>query len=78
MKRIAVGPEIRRTPEELSDLPDAKNDELVEGRLVEPTMSVLSSLIAARLVRVLGHRREDPWLGWVFDFDSERGQGWPA
>lgn len=58
------------TPEDLLELPDAVSWELVDGQLVERTMSELSSYIGGRLFhRLMGHC-EPAGLGWVFPADA--------
>jgi Uma2 family endonuclease len=58
--------------EDLLDLPDSgAGFELVDGRLVEQHMSVLSCLVAGRLCALLFAYCEANRLGWVFPQESE-------
>lgn len=58
------------TPEALLAMPDRRNFELIGGELRERAVSVLTSLIAARLLIRLGSYVETNELGWVFDADN--------
>jgi Uma2 family endonuclease len=58
------------TPQDLLELPDAVSWELVDGQLVERTMSELSSYIGGRLVHFLMAYCEPAGLGWVFPADA--------
>jgi Uma2 family endonuclease len=54
------------TPEDLLALPEESNGyELVDGRLVERNVSVLSNFVAGRLFRRLAAHCEEHGLGWV-------------
>jgi Uma2 family endonuclease len=62
----AVATKTIYTPEELLALPDEKNYELVDGHLVERTMSNLSSWVAGELHgEIRGHCRANS-CGWAF------------
>jgi Uma2 family endonuclease len=62
---------IRRfTPEEYLALPDRDRFELVEGRLVEVPMSMLSSWVGSQVNRILGDFVVRNDLGWVFMADN--------
>ncbi len=58
------------TPEEFLALPDGVGFELIEGELKERNVSVLSSWIGGKIVRLLGNFAEDSQLGWVFPADT--------
>jgi Uma2 family endonuclease len=74
---VEIAPEIERptisvlasrtdvTPEELLAMPDGKHYELVDGVLVERTMSLLSGRVESKMIRILEGHCEDPYLGWV-------------
>jgi len=53
------------TPEELLALPEGDRYELIDGKLVEPAMSILADLVAARLIKRIAVFCEDHQLGWV-------------
>jgi Uma2 family endonuclease len=55
------------TPEGLLSMPDGKHYELIDGELVERTMSVLSGIVASRINRILGNYCDERNLGWVID-----------
>jgi Uma2 family endonuclease len=55
----------RYTPDDLLTMPDGDRFELVNGNLVERTMSLWSSYIAGRLYRLLSTHCEENRLGWV-------------
>lgn len=57
------------TPEDLLAMPDSVSYELVDGHLVERNVSVLSSLVAAELVRLIGNHCRAEKLGRVFSPD---------
>src|SRR5262245_46942445 len=57
------------TPEELLALPDGHRYELVDGRLVERKMGVVSSRLAAILIRMLDLFAHTHKLGLVFATD---------
>ena len=60
------------TPEDLLNLPDGgAGFELVDGRLVELHMSVLSCMVAGMLHALLVAYCHPKRLGWVFPQDSE-------
>jgi Uma2 family endonuclease len=62
----AVADKTTYTPEELLALPDEKNYELVDGRLVERNMSILSSWVAGELhFRIRSHCQAAA-CGWAF------------
>jgi Uma2 family endonuclease len=54
------------TPEDLLSMPDRKNYELVDRRLVERSMSQLSSWVGGRLYRFLDAFAEDHHPGWAW------------
>jgi Uma2 family endonuclease len=54
------------TPEDLLAMPDRKKYELVNGRLVERHVSVLSSWVSGRLFRFIDIFVEDHQLGWAW------------
>jgi Uma2 family endonuclease len=60
------------TPEDLLAMPDRKKYELVNGRLVERHVSVLSSWVSGRLFRFIDIFVEDHQLGWAWP----AGQGY--
>lgn len=62
---IPPGTEI--TPEGLLRMPDGKHYELIDGELVERTMSALSGIVASRVNRILGNFCDEPNLGWIMD-----------
>lgn len=68
MSTVAATPQY--TPDDLLELPDAVNWELVDGQLVERTMSELSSYIGTRMTRWLMNHCEPNGLGWVFGPDA--------
>jgi Uma2 family endonuclease len=63
MSTVASPP--RYTPEDLLRMPDGDRYELVDGQLVERTMSYWSSYVAGRLHRLMGNFAETNRLGWV-------------
>jgi Uma2 family endonuclease len=63
---VAVENEVRYTPEDLLSMPDGKNFELVDGRLVEQDMGAESSWIEGRLFSRLLWFCEEPRLGFVW------------
>ncbi len=65
------------TPEQLLDRDDGHRYELIGGKLVERHMGAQSSLVAARLIRLLGSHAEAQHLGEVFGADCGY-QIWPA
>src|SRR4051812_26092798 len=67
---MSVVTELERfTPEDLLVLPDGDRFELVDGRLVELPMSALSSMVAARVNRLIGIFVDAANLGMVFQSD---------
>jgi Uma2 family endonuclease len=74
---VAMAPEIERprlsalagrtdvTPEELLAMPDGGRYELVDGVLVERTMSLLATRVELKLGHILEGFCEGPDLGWV-------------
>jgi Uma2 family endonuclease len=54
------------TPEALLAMPDGKCYELVDGQLVERNVSLLSSLVGARIISMLDSFSRPNSLGWVF------------
>jgi Uma2 family endonuclease len=69
---VAVATENRRiyTPEDLLAMPDSKNYELVDGRLVERYMGAESSWIGGRLHSRLDLFCDEHDLGWVWPADN--------
>jgi Uma2 family endonuclease len=57
------------TPQDLLSMPDGKDYELVDGHLVERSMSELSSWVGGRLYRNLDTFVEDHDLGWTWPAD---------
>jgi Uma2 family endonuclease len=53
------------TPEELLAMPDGKHYELVDGVLVERTMSLLAARVESKMIYILEGHCEGPELGWV-------------
>ena len=53
------------TPEDLLALPDRKSYELVDGHLVERSVSLLSTFVAGRLHRFLDIFVDENQLGWA-------------
>src|SRR5436309_10369305 len=53
------------TPEDLLTMPDGDRYELVDGQLVERTMSLWSSYVAGKIHRKLGDHVEGAKAGWV-------------
>jgi Uma2 family endonuclease len=68
------------TPEDLLAMPDAKNYELVDGHLVERSVSQLSSWVAGRLFRLIDVFIDGKGLGWAWpsDLDYECIPGSPG
>ncbi len=62
-------PDLRFTPEDLQRLPEEQRFELVNGRLVERNMSVLSSDVASEMVSVLRPFVRQRGLGRAFAAD---------
>jgi Uma2 family endonuclease len=54
------------TPEDLLSMPDRKNYELVDGHLVEKTLSQLSSWVGGRLFSRLDRFLQEDPLGWAW------------
>ncbi|MBV8269132.1 MAG: Uma2 family endonuclease [Planctomycetaceae bacterium] len=65
----AVADKTLLTPEDLLAMPDEKSYELIDGKLVERNMGVLSSWVGGRLYRQLAEFVEGHDLGWVFPAD---------
>ena len=63
---IATSTDVELTPDDVLALPDEVGYELVDGRLVELSMSSLSQYFAARLTRFLGVNCDDSGLAHVF------------
>ena len=57
------------TPAEMEVRSDAEHCELIDGQLVEKTMSLESSWIGGEVLRVLGNLTREQNLGWVFGSD---------
>ena len=57
------------TPEDLLAMPDAKCYELVDGRLVEHEVGVLSSWVGAELLCLLREFVKKHKLGWLWGSD---------
>lgn len=53
------------TPEELLAMPDAEHYELVDGVLVERTISLLAARVESKTIRILEGHCEGPDLGWI-------------
>jgi Uma2 family endonuclease len=66
---IEVPPETKRnsaiTPEELLAMPDGGRYELIDGQLRERHESVLSTVIAGQIHRILGVHCDEHNLGWL-------------
>src|SRR5262245_6219380 len=63
---MATAAETRRyTPEDLLRMPDGDRYELVDGQLVEKTMSTWSSYVAGKLYGRLDAHSVAHQLGWV-------------
>ncbi|MEX2175844.1 MAG: Uma2 family endonuclease [Pirellulaceae bacterium] len=58
------------TPEQLAAMPNRKDFELVDGRLVERHMGNKSNWVATQLARLLGNYVEQHRLGWVFTSEA--------
>ena len=52
------------TPEELLSMPDGERFELVDGQLVEREMGLLSGIVGAQVVRLIGNYALERSLGW--------------
>jgi Uma2 family endonuclease len=57
------------TPDDLLRMPDGDRYELIDGKLVEINVSVLSSLVAAQLLHRLTAFCEPNNLAWIFGAD---------
>jgi Uma2 family endonuclease len=68
MSAVATPTEI--TPEDLLAMPEGKDFELVDGRLVERSMSALSSWVGGRIYRFLAEYAESRNLGIVWPADN--------
>jgi Uma2 family endonuclease len=64
-------PRVEITPEDLLAMPDGGHFELIDGQLKERHVSVLSSLVAVEIVRLLANHCHGKRLGSVFE--SELG-----
>ncbi len=53
------------TPEELLEFSEGDRYELIDGKLVQPPMSILSDLVAAALIEILGAYCREHRLGHV-------------
>lgn len=62
-----VAERVRYTPEDLLTMEDGEHYELVDGELVEREMSMLSSNVASRVVRILDAYVDERRLGWTMD-----------
>jgi Uma2 family endonuclease len=58
------------TPEQLAAMPNRKDFELVDGRLVERHMGNKSSWVATKIAMVLGAYVDQHHLGWVFTSEA--------
>ena len=58
------------TPDQLAAMPNDKDFELVDGRLVERKMGNKASWVATELARILGNYVHDHELGWVFTAEA--------
>src|SRR5262245_32510493 len=67
---VAAENEVRYTPEDLLSMPDGKDFELVDGRLVERNMGAESSWIGGRLHSRLDLFCDEHRLGWVWPADN--------
>lgn len=67
---VATENKTRYTPEDLLAMPEAKNYELVDGRLVERNMGAESSWIGGRLHSRLDLFCDEHGLGWVWPADN--------
>lgn len=54
------------TPEDILAMPDGEQYELVDGRLVELNMSVLSNYVEGKVFTALQNYSDAHQLGWVF------------
>lgn len=63
-------PRTRVTPDELLALPDGKSFELVDGDLVERSMSAMSSLVGMTVGQKLGEHCALLDLAWIFGADQ--------
>ena len=58
------------TPDQLAMMPNDKDFELVDGRLVERKMGNKSNWVATELARLLGNHVRAQSLGWVFTSEA--------
>ena len=58
------------TPDQLAAMPNRKDFELVDGRLVEKKMGNKANWIASNLARMLGNFVAEHNLGWVFTSEA--------
>jgi Uma2 family endonuclease len=61
-----IEPDRIYSPDDLLRMPGGERYELVDGHLVEPNVSTLSSLVETRVLSRLGAFCESNDLGWVF------------
>jgi Uma2 family endonuclease len=59
------------TPEDLETMPGGDRFELIDGHLVEPAMSVLSSYVGTQLVTEVNVFNKTNKLGWVWGADLQ-------
>src|SRR5262249_54343584 len=67
---MSVVAEKTYTPEDLLAMPDGKNYDLVDGRLVERSVSALSSWVGGRVHRYLDVFADEHDLGWAWPADQ--------
>ena len=67
---IATASKTRYTPEDLLAMPDGKDYELVNGRLVERKTGAESSWIGGRIHLRLSNFCDEHRLGWVWPADN--------
>lgn len=58
------------TPDQLATMPNRKDFELIDGRLVERKMGNKANWIASQFARLLGNYVEQHNLGWVFTSEA--------
>lgn len=59
------------TPEELLSMPDGEQYELVDGRLAELNMSLLSNYVEGTVFFALRNFADENGLGWVFNSGNQ-------
>ena len=64
--RTTIDPDRLYTPEDLLLMPDGERFELVDGHLVEPNVSTLSSLVESSINFSIVSYNRSHQLGWVF------------